>query len=126
MRRAPRADARAGAWGGAGGLAAGAARPGPKARPGNLDYFIEIVAISRSAAARAATMRPATAEDAVLTNSICEGMGRAVSLMPQTVLGGGMRELASVCTMCNDAEIGYADGAFTRVGECSTALSAPQ
>ena len=37
--------------------------------------------------------------------------------MPQTVLGEGMKSLTAVCTMCNDAEITFKDGQYTRVGE---------
>jgi len=37
--------------------------------------------------------------------------------MPHIMLGGGMKDLAAACTMCNDAEIGYSNGQYTRVGE---------
>ena len=46
-----------------------------------------------------------------------EPRGVVRGLTAETVRGGGMRSLAAVCTLCNDAEIGYADGAYTRVGE---------
>ena len=52
-----------------------------------------------------------------------EPRGAVRGLMPQTVLGGGLRELAAVCTMCNDAEIGYSDGQYTRVGEPTEAAA---
>ena len=46
-----------------------------------------------------------------------EPRGVVRGLLPDTVRGGGIKALAAVCAMCNDAEIGYADGAYTRVGE---------
>ena len=46
-----------------------------------------------------------------------EPKGLVRGLNPQTMLGSGMRDLAAACTMCNDAEIGYSDGQYTRVGE---------
>ena len=46
-----------------------------------------------------------------------EPSGQVRGLLPQTVMGGGLKSLAAACTMCNDAEISYTDGQFTRVGE---------
>ena len=43
--------------------------------------------------------------------------GTVLGLQPSTILGSGFADLAAVCTLCNDAEIGYTDGQFTRVGE---------
>ena len=43
--------------------------------------------------------------------------GSVVNLPPSVLGGRGLEQLAAVCTMCNDAEIGYADGQYTRVGE---------
>ena len=48
-----------------------------------------------------------------------EPRGAIRGLTPQTVLGGGLNTLASICVMCNDAEISYneEEKAYTRVGE---------
>jgi hypothetical protein len=46
-----------------------------------------------------------------------EPKGQVRGLMPQTVAGGGLQSLAAVCTMCNDAEITFSDGQYTRIGE---------
>ena len=46
-----------------------------------------------------------------------EPKGSVRGMTPQTVMGNGLKELAAGCTMCNDAEIGYSDGQYTRVGE---------
>jgi len=46
-----------------------------------------------------------------------EPRGQILGLQPQTVLGAGFAALAATCALCNDAEIGYSDGQYTRVGE---------
>ena len=48
-----------------------------------------------------------------------EPRGTVRGLTPQTVLGSGLNTLASICVMCNDAEISYneEEKAYTRVGE---------
>jgi len=48
-----------------------------------------------------------------------EPKGQVLGLRPSTVQGAGFASLAAVCTMCNDAEIGYdaEAGQYTRVGE---------
>ena len=52
----------------------------------------------------------------------CHGFWEALSRLIHRGSGrqerrGGLRELAACATMCNDAEIGYSDGQYTRVGE---------
>lgn len=78
-----------------------------------------------------------TAEDDKSRVELCERevegisydpTGSVVGLSAEKLAGRGMEQLAAVCTMCNDAEISYNDGAFTRVGEPTEAalkVSAP-
>ena len=60
---------------------------------------------------------PAQLREYEVEGTSYEPRGQVLGLVPQTVLGGGVQTLAAVCTMCNDAEIGYSDGQYTRVGE---------
>lgn len=46
-----------------------------------------------------------------------EPKGSIKGLSSASVTGGGFEALAQCATLCNDAEIGYADGQYTRVGE---------
>ena len=46
-----------------------------------------------------------------------EPTGKVQGLAADTAKGTGMQKLAAVCVMCNDAEIVYKDGQYTRVGE---------
>lgn len=43
--------------------------------------------------------------------------GQVVGLRAAQLAGRGIDQLAAVCTMCNDAEIKYVEGQYTRVGE---------
>ena len=46
-----------------------------------------------------------------------EPRGAVRGLSAKALGGGGVASLARCAALCNDAEIGYADGAYTRVGE---------